>query len=635
MFNTLKKYLAVSIFSGMALSANAQSDFNQFIVFGDSLLDSGNFGDGLRFTNETSPGSGVYAPISPQIFAGVVGLDLEPAIDGGSNYAVGGYRVAHIMNSISGTGIDTIGNEYGTVGGVSNAYLTNSGGVVSSRALVLIDGGGNDIRDAVIASLFVPPEDREAFVGEQLLAVATNYVQAVSDLADAGAQYIMVANVPDLGITPGVQIFGDAVVTAGFSNATAGYNAGVETLASLSLADVNIIPVDTAGLINYVFENAEAYGFASGDLAVGGTTLDQLSMCYSTVHGACVEHPTYGIDGTDPNPRKLVFNDILHPAEATSEIFADYLLDIIAGPQAVGMLPEMALTSARTQTAVSGGELRRSRWNIGKGRLFVAGDMATDEFEAGLESETENTSLTVGRTFIATESLIYGVALTVGQQELDLDGTDFESDSWGLSGLLGYRQGKIFVDTTAALSVLSYDDLKRDVKLGSVTKTARGDTDGHAWTVDVLAGYDVLSSDTWHVAPALGMQYINTTVDSYRETGDTIANYAWGEQRRKSMQLRYGVVASGDITQGLRVFGEIFGVQEQEDDDETISVRNTNLNFQSYRLPSYQAEDDSFINAAVGGSLDVFDHGSVNLTVNYSDRGDGYEHVVLSYSMPM
>ena len=131
------------------------------------------------------------------------------------------------------------------------------------------------------------------------------------------------------------------------------------------------------------------------------------------------------------------------------------------------------------------------------------------------------------------------------------------------------------------------------------------------------------------------MQYINTTVDGYAETGGGVSNYAWGEQRRKSLVWRYGVVGSGQLTDSIRVFGEIFGAQEQEDEDETISIRNTNLNYSSYKLPSFQVQDDSYITATVGGSINVFDKASLNLSVNYSDRGDGYEQVIFSYSMPM
>ena len=622
----LKKSLAMSMaVSLMSLPVSAQSSFSELVVFGDSLMDTGNFGGGLRFTNQTTT-PGVFAPIAPDFLAADLGLELAPAIDGGTNYGVGGFQTDDILQSVAGTGIVT---PAGTV----NAYLTNVGGVVPSGTLILMDGGGNDLRDILING-----PDAGLTTTESVSARADNFVQAIGALGNAGAKYVMVANVPDLGKTPGLQAYElDPLVSgavAGGTLLTEGFNGAVNIKSALGLSGVNIIPVDIAGFIDYVFANPDVYGFANG-LLPGAPPVDQLSFCYDDVGADCIEHPVYGIGGSAPDPRALIFNDSLHPTEHVSEIFGDYLIDIIKAPQIIGLLPELALTAARSQSAVVAGELRRSRWSKLQGRLFVAGDMVTDDYENGVKPESDNTSVTVGRTFVASDNLIYGAALTMGEQELDVDGADIESESWSLSGMLGYRQDGVFVDTTFALSVLDYDGVERDVKLGINTLTARGNTDGHAWTIDSLAGYDLLGSDSWHLAPALGVQYINTTVDSYAETGGGVSNYAWGEQRRKSLVWRYGVVGSGQLTDSIRVFGEIFGAQEQEDEDETISIRNTNLNYSSYKLPSFQVQDDSYITATVGGSINVFDKASLNLSVNYSDRGDGYEQVIFSYSMPM
>ncbi|MDG1773228.1 MAG: autotransporter domain-containing protein [Oceanicoccus sp.] len=621
-----KKSVALSIaaLASLSMSVSAQSNFTELVVFGDSLMDTGNFGNGSRFTNQTSPG--VFAPIAPDFLAAGLGLTLTPAIEGGTNYGVGGFRTANILQSVAGTGI-------ATPAGTANAYLTNVGGVVPSGTLILIDGGGNDLQDLLLTG-----PDAGLDIPGSVSARADNFIAAIGALGNAGAQYVMVANVPDLGKTPGLQaaeLGGSAGAIAGGTDLTAGYNGAVAIKSALGLSGVNIIPVDIEGFVDYIFANPDAYGFANGLLPGGVPPLDQLSMCYDDVGADCVEHPVYGIDGSAPDPRALIFNDALHPTEHASEIFGDYLNDIIQAPQTIGLLPELALTAARTQTTVTSDELRRSRWSKPEGRLFVAGDMASDDYENGIQPEAENTAITVGRTFVASETLIYGAALTFGQQELDVSGADLESDSWGLSALVGYRKGNLFIDTTAALSVLSYDGLKRNIQLGSNTITAEGDTDGHAWTIDSLVGYDILSSDTWHLAPALGVQYINTTVDSYSESGGEISNYSWGEQRRKSMVWRYGAVAAGQLTDNIRVFGEIFGAQEQENEDQTISITNTNLNFGAYSLPGFQAQDDSYITAAVGGSITVFDEASLNLSVNYSDRGDGYEQLIFSYSMPM
>ncbi len=628
------KPLTVAIVAALPLSALGQTSFTELNVFGDSLLDSGNFG--IRFTNQLTDGSGEYARISPQYLAEYLGVPLEPAVFGGSNYAVGGYRSNQILNSISGTGIAT------GVGTARPAYLTENTGDIQPGSLFLIDGGGNDLRDILTMN---PP----AAVPGLIQQAAQALVGAVGALHSAGADYLMVANVPDLGVTPGVQlaeIFSPGAA-AGFSSASAGFNSAVSIFVTRDLGDANIIPVDINGFVTYVLDNAASYGLANGDLDVssgfglpaGSAVVDQRSMCYQATFSAgvpdCIEHPLFGINGPAADPRQLFFNDSLHPTEIASEIFGDYLIDILAAPTKVGMLPQLGFHAARSQILASGDELRRSRWTQLQGRLFVAGAVAMDEYEQAPGLEVESKSLTLGKTFKVSEHLLYGIALTRGQEELEVTGVEFESDSWGLLGLLGYRRDQLFIDAMAALSALNYDDIKRDVRLGSETLVARGDTEGHAWSLDLLVGYDLLSSEAWHLAPALGLQYMKSVVDSYSESGGAISNYNWGEQNRKSVQWRYGLVASGEVSSSLRLFAEVFGASEQEDDIHQLDISNSNFSTRTYRLPGFGVDDDNFVSAAAGGSLSVGNDASINLTYNYSDRGDGFQHLVLSFSMPL
>ncbi len=673
----LKKYLVILAASLIALKTVAQPTFTQFIVFGDSLLDTGNrtdVGTGIKFTNQLLDGSG-FAQIAPEYLADYIGVPIDAAVSGGTNYAVGGNKTLNILgtmtdpNLVLATPLDpsfkvgVVAGPQETIVGVppytDNAttgstivaapYLATTGGVIDPGSLVMIDGGGNDIVAIALSG-------SDAATSTALVtASAQNFVASIGVLNAAGAKYIMVANVPDLGkvafgqaagvsevATGSAASINSSVASSGLSALSAGYNSAVTTFATLRLPDANIIPVDLNGVVTYVLDNAEAYGLASGELDIGPgvptplpVLFDQRYMCYDGSSGQCIEHPVFGINGSAPNPRRLFFNDTLHPTEIASEIVGDYMIDILAAPMKVGLLPELALAAARTQVSVSGNELRHSRWGSTSGRLFISGDVSNNEYESNNAPEADSSSLTVGRTFVASDTLIYGIALTVGQQDLDITGADFDTDSWGVTGLLGYRQNGLFVDGLVGISALSYDDLQRDVKLGSQTLVAKGDTDGHAWTIDALAGIDVLSSDSWHLAPAVGIQYINTVVDSYTESGGAVSNYSWGEQRRKSMQWRYGLVASGELSQSIRLFAEAFGVSEQEDDSEELSIRNTHLNSFSYHLPSYQVDDDSFVTATVGGSLNIARQASFNLIYNYSNRGDGYEHIVLSYSMPM
>ena len=628
----LKKYLSMSVIFSFALQANAQSNFSELIVFGDSLFDSGNLG--LSFTNKVGDGSGdygvgEYAPIAPQWLANHLDLSLESAAEGGSNYAVGGYQTADIFGSIAGAGLTL-------PSGVVPAYLsTNSS--IASDALVLIDGGGNDLRDILLNN---PAEA----VPDLLKASAQTLVGAIGALDGAGAKYIMVANLPDVGLSAGVQYaeLGLSGIAEGFSGATQGFNTAVQSYINIGLSDANIIPVDFNGLVSFVFDNAEQYGLVSGSVDIGGGLLfNALSMCFDddfdnnpATPADCIEHPLYGIDGATPDPSKLFYADSLHPTAIVGEIAGDYMADIILAPQKVALLPEMALSASRAQVAVIASELRQSRWGKLQGRLFVTGDVSTAQLDNEISQETESTGLSVGISHAVADNLLLGLAFSVSKQELNTSGVNFESDSFGLSGLLGYRQQRLFIEASLGLSVLSYDDLGRDVKLGSQTYSAQGSTEGHAWVVDTLVGYDLLESQKYHLAPAVGLQMINVTVKNYTESGGEISNYAWADQHRKSMQWRYGVVAGAQLSQTVALYAEVFASQEEEDDLQHIDIRNTNLNSPSYQLPSYQADGESFSTATVGASVDISES-RLSFNWSYSDQGDGFDQVVLSYSLAM
>ncbi|MGK0500752.1 MAG: outer membrane lipase/esterase [Oceanicoccus sp.] len=627
----IKKICAISAISLLATQASADSNFSQLVIFGDSLMDTGNLG--VLFTNQKTDGSGEFAPIAPQLFADAIGLDSTALVAGGNNYAVGGYQTADIAASIFGAGVALPSG--GAIAAPS--YLTATGGVIPSGTLILMDGGGNDIVDLALNNA---PADIPGLV----VARAQTFVASIGALDAAGADYIMVANAPDIGNVALGQAaaLSNPAAGPGLSATSAGFNQAVSTFTALSLPDANIIPVDINGFLNYIINNTEAYGLASGELdissafgAPSGTVLfDQAFMCYNA--SSCIEHPIYGINGSAPDPRKLIFNDALHPTEIVSELFADYLVDIVAAPTKVGLLPELAMAAGRNQVAVSSNELRSSRWSKPEGRLFISGDTVTTEFDANGNPEASSTGLTVGRTFVSSDNIIYGAALSVSSQEIDDQGVDYEADSWGLTGLIGYRKDNWFVDATAGITSLSYDDLDRDFSIGSETLTAEGDTEGTIWVASVLAGYDLMSSDTLHVAPVLGLQYMKASVDAYRESGGGISNYRWGDQDRKSLELRYGVVASADLADNFTLFGELIGATEDEGDSQDISITNTNLQFGSYNLPSYSGvADDSYVTATVGASFQIKQGGSLSLVVNASDREEGNESVMFSYSMPM
>jgi outer membrane lipase/esterase len=615
----MKKLTALCMASLFCAPLSAQSYFSELVIFGDSLLDSGN--RGLRYTNRVGDGSGdfslgAYASIAPQYLGMALGLATDPAAGGGTNYAVGGYETADILNSINGTGLAL------PAGGAEArpAYLTENNSV-NPNALFLIDGGGNDFLNGTAV-------DQATIVNS-----AKTLIAGVSAISAAGGRYIMLSNLPDLGKTPAVQAqnLSSPGAAAAVSAGAAGYNQALQTFANFSGA--NIIPVDLAGVITYVSDNAESYGFANGaNVAFGPLgTFDQRYMCFDDSNADCIEHPVFGIDGTNPDPSKLLFNDGVHPTAKVGEITGDYLIDVVVAPQLVGQLPGIALGVARTQHESLAQTMRENRWYENTSHFFINVSGSAEDTPSGGDQDGRN--LTVGFNKAVLPTVSVGAALSMSKYETDTEQTSFSASSVGLSGLLSYRDDRWLAEGSAGLSVIDYSDLDRHFSLGDRGLTASGGSDGYAWHFDGQLAYELSSSKTLSVAPALGARLLSGDVDGYTESGGAVSNYKWGEQSRQSRQIRAGLMANMAVSEGVSLYAEVFSVSELEDADETVEVTNTNLGYASYRLPSYRADGDTFVDASIGAFVAI-DKSRLALNINYSDEGEGRESVMLNYSLP-
>ena len=108
----------------------------------------------------------------------------EEGLPDGNNWAVGGYRTDQILDSIttqSATGERT-----------RAGYLPSNGFRADPNALYYISGGGNDFLQGRILSL------------PQANAAADRLADSVQTLQTAGAKYVMVWLLPDVGLTPAI-----------------------------------------------------------------------------------------------------------------------------------------------------------------------------------------------------------------------------------------------------------------------------------------------------------------------------------------------------------------------------------------------------------------------------------------------
>jgi outer membrane lipase/esterase len=292
--------------------------FSSLVVFGDSLSDSGNNAfvfdnvgvppfplgartptpiDGPNFIPTAPYASNRYSngPVWVEQFATALGLSAQPSLQGGSNFAFGGARTGPAGSSFPFSLVDQV-----------NTFLNATGGVASSNSLYIVAGGGNDARDALAA----------AFGGGNpaslISAYASNIGLILTELGAAGADDILLLNVPDIGKLPAVQSLGPEAAAAATALSAAFNQALALTLASLpsSLQD-EVQILDLFGLLDQVFANPGALGFT-----------DATSAC--AVSPACIA-----------DPQGTFFWDGIHPTSGGHSLLAQAALAMVPEPGTV------------------------------------------------------------------------------------------------------------------------------------------------------------------------------------------------------------------------------------------------------------------------------------------------------------
>lgn len=311
-FRTPSIFLAAALaVVGTTVPTAAKAPFARIVVFGTSLSDSGN-AFALRGATSTPPDyrlDPLLVPGAPYARGGLhfsngatwveqlarsLGLagSVRPAFASESpkptNYAVGGARAYADGKNVN-------------LGDQVQAFLTDVGGVAPSDALYVIEMGGNDIRDAIVAFQTGGFPAAQPVLQQALASIAQN----IQVLYGAGAREFLVWLPPNLALTPAIRNL-ERVSPGAAQLATAltqAFNGGLNGV----LTQLSTIPDITIRRLN-------AYALLT-DIVADPPTYD-----LNNVTEACVT-PNVAPFSCD-HPDEYLFWDGIHPTRAVHAIVA-------------------------------------------------------------------------------------------------------------------------------------------------------------------------------------------------------------------------------------------------------------------------------------------------------------------------
>lgn len=253
-----------------ALPAGASSIFTGLHSFGDSLTDSGN------------------------VFAASGGTQPDNPLGLGGRWGNGPTWAEKLNNDYLGLPPLTPSN----LGGTNHAWggaLTDGGGLVPSVVgqINSFTTGGGSFSSSDLVTIWAGPND--AFQGVTDPSISVGHLgNAMSLVSSAGAEHVLVLNLPDLGKTPTVQALGEPFVT-GLTTFTSSFNAllAAEVATQATTLGINITLLDVDGIYENILADPGRFGFTNVDepvLLTGDLASADESLYWDGVHPTDAVH---------------------------------------------------------------------------------------------------------------------------------------------------------------------------------------------------------------------------------------------------------------------------------------------------------------------------------------------------------
>lgn len=494
------------------------------IVFGDSLADGGFF---LPLNPGIPREAGSFTtnpdPVAPEVFAARLGIDLQPVYGrGGTNYAIGGARVA-AANGITVPITNQISN------------FIAAGGTFGANDLVYIQGGGND---------FFAFQAGGSTNNAIITTAATQLAAQVSRIQGLGANRIVTFAIQGAN-AGGLQLFNQTYAAA------------------LAAANVNALYFDTNRLFNEIVASPSTFGITN---TTGTACIGSSLTCTRATLVAPNANETY------------LLADSVHPAGITQRIQGQAVASLVEAPEQIAGLGYAAQAQFRSQRDLLEAPMRGGAAREGSSlALFGAGGYHFYDTDGSAQrigvtqrgfSGVLGLDLSLGGTS--------GVGLVGGYYDgsgtFDRGNGDYDVTGWTASAYARAGFGPVRLLADGTYGRIDYDRISRRVQLGPANRENRGQTDGDYVAGRLTAAFDLFSAAGVGFGPDLSAQYERVTIDGYAEDAATSTNASFSRQRIESWTGRAGLVARALPGSATGFFARASYEREFDDDPRTITL---------------------------------------------------------------
>ena len=491
----------------------------------------------------------------------------------GNNYAIGGAR--------AGVDVTAFGIPVASANSQVNNYIDNN--QVDPNGLYVVWAGANDLLAAA---------ENPANAQATILGAVASQTKTINTLKDNGANYILVPNIPDIGLTPrfvpdpnleGQDLIEALAAQRAANGAASLYNQFM--LSGVANTGANIIPLDMFSLTQEIISSPAQYGFTNVTDEACGDNNSSLT---------CGRDTLVEIDAN----KNYFFADSIHPTGTTHQLIADYANAVVTAPSLIGVLPHIATTTGlatneRLQSHVN--QIQSSEQKPAR-TLWAVGEVANQEI-AGFDGDN-NTQVLLGVDFAHPNSANAVTGLYGNITQKDFENSDVDT---GLSdidlGEVGFgvyhsnKFGGLQINGAAGFGNMDVD-VTRAVTLGSNQQQFKSNADGKRYYANLQAGYPLQVSNI-AVTPYIGATASRVKIDGLKEKEMSGVAMQFDEQKYSTTYGKIGLKANHTLMENLNLFGDIHYQKQLSDNREAVTASLNTLSNISFETPMIETDDDN------------------------------------------